>query len=47
LTYTATTAGVYYLRINLYAGNPTPYTFTISINNVLKNSYNNTAYYLS
>jgi hypothetical protein len=47
VTYTATTAGVYYFRVRLYSGNPTPYTFTISINGVLKSTYYDTAYFAS
>jgi hypothetical protein len=47
LTYTATAAGAYYLRVDIYSSNPTPYTFTISINNVLKRTYYGTAYLAS
>ena len=42
LTYTATTAGTYYVRADLYSSTPTAYTFTIKVNSAAGDTYYDT-----
>lgn len=44
MIYTCTTAGLYYLRVDIYSSIPTPYSLDIQINGILKDVHYDTVF---